>query len=107
LKAKEIKVVEAFSASEFKTKKIVEMIDKIGAEGSVLITAPKLDTKFIASARNISGVQMLSVKQLNVAAILDADAILIDTEGLKELEVWLGKTKSAARKEAEKSGDKK
>lgn len=107
LKAKEIKVVEAFSASEFKTKKIVEMIDKIGAEGSVLITAPKLDAKFIASARNISGVQMLSVKQLNVAAILDADTILIDAEGLKELEVWLGKTKSAARKEAEKSGDKK
>jgi hypothetical protein len=50
---------------------------------------------------------MLSIKQLNVAAILDADAILIDSEGLKELEVWLGSTKSASRKAAEKSGDKK
>jgi ribosomal protein L4 len=83
------------------------MIDKIGAEGSILITAPKLGEKFIASARNIPGIKLLSIKQLNVAAILDADAILIDPEGLKELEVWLGSTKSASRKASQKAGAKK
>lgn len=107
LKIDQIKVVEAFVASEYKTKSIIAMIDKIGAEGSVLITAPKLGEKFIASARNIPGIKLLSVKQLNVAAILDADAILIDPEGLKELEVWLGSTKSASRKASQKAGAKK
>ncbi len=48
--------------------------------------------KFIASARNIAGVKLLAVNQLNVPAILDADAILIDTEALKELDKWLVKT---------------
>lgn len=106
LQADIIKVVEAFSASEYKTKNIISLIDKIGVEGSILIAASKLDSKFIASARNIPGVMMLSIKQLNVTAILDADAILLDADGLKELEVWLGSTKGAARKEAIKSGAK-
>ncbi len=87
-----IKVIEAFSASEYSTKKVVGLIDKIGAEGLILIVAAKLDEKFIASARNIAGVKLLSVNQLNVPAILDADAILIDTDALNELDKWLVKT---------------
>ncbi|TXI90493.1 MAG: 50S ribosomal protein L4 [Chryseobacterium sp.] len=87
-----IKVIEAFSASEYSTKKVVGLIDKIGAEGLILIVAAKLDEKFIASARNIAGVKLLSVNQLNVPAILDADAILINTDALSELDKWLVKT---------------
>lgn len=87
-----IKVIEAFSASEYSTKKVVGLIDKIGAEGLILIVAAKLDEKFIASARNIAGVKLLSVNQLNVPAILDADAILIDNDALNELDKWLVKT---------------
>lgn len=84
-----ISVVEAFKASEYKTRDVVSLIDKIGAEGLILIVAAKLDDRFIASARNIAGVKLLAVNQLNVAAILDADAILIDTEGLSALDNWL------------------
>ena len=87
-----IKVIEAFAASEYSTKKVVGLIDKIGAEGLILIVAAKLDEKFIASARNVAGVKLLSVNQLNVPAILDADAILIDTDALNELDKWLVKT---------------
>lgn len=87
-----IKVIEAFAASEYSTQKVVSLIDKIGAEGLILIVAAKLDEKFIASARNIAGVKLLAVNQLNVPAILDADVILIDTEALKALDKWLVKT---------------
>jgi large subunit ribosomal protein L4 len=92
-----VKVVESFTASDFKTKTVVMMLDKIEAEGNILIVATKPDVKFIASARNIAGVRLLAVKQLNVAAILDADAIVIDVEAVKELETWLGKTGKAAK----------
>jgi len=92
-----VKVVESFTASDFKTKTVVMMLDKIEAEGNILIVATKPDAKFIASARNIAGVRLLAVKQLNVAAILDADAIVIDAEAVKELETWLGKTGKAAK----------
>lgn len=84
-----VRIVEAFSASDYSTQKVVGLIDKIGAEGLILIVAAKLDNKFIASARNIAGVKLLAVNQLNVAAILDADTILMDTEGLVELDKWL------------------
>lgn len=108
LKSPSIKVVESYSVAEYKTKKVIEILDKIGAEGSVLLVANKLDAKFIASARNIAGVKMLSVRQLNVAAILDADVIIIDTDGLKELETWLTSArKSASAIKPAKDGEKK
>lgn len=107
LKSENIKVVEAYSVSDYKTKKVIEILDKLGVEGTVLIVANKLDAKFIASARNISGVKMLSVKQLNVTAILDADAIVIDTDGLKELEAWLTSTRKSALAKPVKDGEVK
>lgn len=97
LKVANLKVVEAFSASEFKTKNVITLLDKIEAEGSILLVSAKFDAKFMTSARNIAGVKLLAVKQINVAAILDADVIVIDAEGLKELEEWLSKPVRAVK----------
>lgn len=97
LKVANLKVVEAFSASEFKTKNVIALLDKIEAEGSILLVSAKFDAKFMTSARNIAGVKLLAVKQINVAAILDADVIVIDAEGLKELEAWLSKPAKEAK----------
>ena len=102
LKASSIKIVESFSVSAYQTKQVINIIDKIGAEGSILIAASKLDNKFIVSAHNIPGVMLLSIKQINVTAILDADVILIDSEGLKDLVAWLGAPRST-HKIAEKA----
>ena len=107
LKSANIKVVESYSVADYKTKKVIEILDKLGVEGTVLIVASKLDAKFIASARNIAGVKMLAVKQLNVAAILDADAIVIDTDGLKELEAWLTSARKSVATKPAKDGEKK
>jgi large subunit ribosomal protein L4 len=107
LKSENIKVVEAYSVSDYKTKKVIEILDKLGVEGTVLIVANKLDAKFIASARNITGVKMLAVKQLNVTAILDADVIVIDTDGLKELEAWLTSTRKSVPAKPIKDGEVK
>ncbi len=98
-----IRIVEAFAASDYSTQKVVGLIDKIGAEGLILIVATKLDDKFIASARNIAGVKLLAVNQLNVAAILDADTILIDSNGLESLSKWL----ESKSKKSVPAGDKK
>lgn len=102
VKADAIKIMENFSVSEYKTKNVISILDKIGAEGFVLIVASQLDAKFIASARNIAGVKLLAVKQLNVAAILDADVIVFDSAAITELEGWLSKATKTA-----KAGDKK
>ena len=101
-KSADVKIVESFTATEFKTKNVVALLEKIGVEGSILIVAGKAEPKFIASARNIAGVRLLAVKQLNVAAIMDADAILFDNDALKELEAWMTNGKKAVQ-----AGDKK
>jgi len=97
VKADAIKIMENFSVSEYKTKNVISILDKIGAEGFVLIVASQLDAKFIASARNIAGVKLLAVKQLNVAAILDADVIVFDSAAITELEGWLSKATKTAK----------
>lgn len=102
LKSGAIKIVETFSVSEYKTKNVISILDKIDAEGFVLIVASQLDAKFMASARNIAGVKLLAVKQLNVAAILDADVIVFDSAAITELEGWLNKSAKIT-----KTGDKK
>lgn len=88
-KAKDIKIIESLSASEYSTAKVVSLIDKVDAEGSILIVSSPMDEKFIASARNIAGVLTLAPKQLSVRAIMDADVIIMDQASLKELEDWL------------------
>lgn len=107
VKADSIKIVETFSVGEYKTKNVISILDKIGAEGFILVVASQLDAKFIASARNIAGVKLLAVKQLNVAAILDADVIVFDSSAVEEIEAWLSKTaKTAKSTKSAKAGDK-
>ncbi len=96
--ADRIKIIESLKASEYSTSKVVALIDKIDAEGSILIVGSSLDEKFIASARNIAGVLMLAPKQLSVRAILDADVILMDTGAVAELDTWLSSKKSTGAK---------
>lgn len=93
--AKNIKIVESLTASEYKTANVINLIDKIDAEGNVLIVSTPMDEKFIASARNIAGVLLLAPKQLSVRAILDADVIIMDQASVKELETWLTPAKKS------------
>jgi large subunit ribosomal protein L4 len=87
--ADKVSIVEGFKTTEYSTQKVVAFIDKIGAEGSILIVSAELNEKFQTSARNIAGVQQLAPKQLTARAILDADAILLDSAAVAEIESWL------------------
>ena len=82
-KSADVKIVESFTATEFKTKNVVALLEKIGVEGSILIVAGKAEPKFIASARNIAGI--LSEKR-NVLGLMPhpervVDEVLGGTDG--------------------------
>lgn len=84
--ANEIIVVDAITMDEYKTKKIVAMLNAIGADKKALIVLDAVDSKIIKSANNIPGVKTAQVNTLNVYDILGADKLVIVKNAVSKIE---------------------
>lgn len=84
--AGEIVVVDAITTDSYKTKVIADMLKAVGSEKKALIVLPELDTKVIASARNIPGVKTTQVNTLNVYDMLNADKLIIVKDAVAKIE---------------------
>ena len=82
----EMIVVDAITTEGYKTKKIADMLKAVGSEKKALIVLPELDTKVIASARNIPGVKTTQVNTLNVYDMLNADKLIIVKDAVAKIE---------------------
>lgn len=89
LKAKNVILVDSFKLDEYKTSKVADMLEKIDAKGQILIAGLNVDDKFIKSARNIAGVKLIPINQINPSSVLNADSIVIDKDGIEHLVAWL------------------
>ena len=86
-------VVDNIAVDEFKTKKIVDMLDALGAK-KALIVLDKADQKVVKSASNIQGVKtaFISVDEvstsasINVYDILKYDKVVIVENAVKNIE---------------------
>ena len=79
-------VLDSLKLNEFKTKKIINMLDAVGADRKALIVIPEVDEKIIRSTNNISGVQTALINTLNVYDILNADKIIVLREAVNKIE---------------------
>ena len=70
-------VVDAITASEYKTKTMVAMLSAIGAQGKALVVLAENDEKTIASFANIPGVKTAQATGINVYDILNADKLVV------------------------------
>ena len=70
-------VVDAITASEYKTKTMVAMLSAIGAQGKALVVLAENDEKAIASFANIPGVKTAQATGINVYDILNADKLVV------------------------------
>lgn len=82
----EIIVVDNISVESFKTKTVIEMLSKLGANKKALIVMPELDLKFIKSASNIPGVKTALVNTINVYDILNCDTFIVAKGALEKIE---------------------
>lgn len=89
--AEAIKVIEQFSVAEPKTKLADQLLDKLDANGNVLLVHAGVDDKFARSVANLPGVLLVRFNQLRSYDILTADSIVIEKPALAEIENWLGK----------------
>ena len=82
----EMIVVDKISATEYKTKNMVAMLDAIGAAKKSLIVLPAVDEFVIKSCANIEGVKTTQWNTINVYDILNCNTFVVDKEAVAKIE---------------------
>ncbi len=82
----ELIVVDNIALDEYKTKKVVEFLGAVKAEGKALIVTADADKIVYRSAGNIPGVKTSHVTALNVYEILNCDKLVIAKDAIAKLE---------------------
>lgn len=81
-----VKVVDAFSVPQPKTKEGVRFLKGLGLKGRILFLQAKESPEFSRSLRNVSGVKIMHSKDLNIYELLKADYVVIEKSAVSELE---------------------
>lgn len=82
----EMIVVDAITASEYKTKAMVKMLSAIGAGKKTLVVLPAVDAMVMGSLANIPGVKVVLTNTLCVYDILNCNSLVIAKEAVQKIE---------------------
>ena len=82
----EMIVVDSITATEYKTKAMVAMLDAIGAKKKSLVVLPGVDECVIKSCANIEGVKTTQWNTINVYDILNCDTFVVAKEAVAKIE---------------------
>jgi large subunit ribosomal protein L4 len=86
-------VVDALDfASEPKTSRFVATLDKLGAEGRVLVVVSQVDEALLRVARNVPYARVELAGSLSIYDLLTADTIVATRDAVAELESTLAGT---------------
>ena len=89
--AGQIKVLDDLQLPEIKTKRMVQVLENLGIEGSALILLPERNENVELSARNLPDVKTLRASYLNVRDLLGYETLIIPMASLQVIESILGK----------------
>jgi large subunit ribosomal protein L4 len=84
-----LKVIEKFELPEIKTKKFVEIKNKLGLKKPLIVLAEKYNTLEL-SARNVPGVQVVTQDSLTAYDILKHQELILDKQAVEKLQERLG-----------------
>jgi large subunit ribosomal protein L4 len=92
-----LKVLERLELDEYRTRRIVEILDDLGLGGqTVLIVTGEPSATVERSARNLHGVSVLRAEGLNVYDVLRHDKLVLTRSGLEAVEKRLGEGEAPA-----------
>ena len=83
-------VIDQLTATEYKTKAVISMLNAVGAGKKNLIVAPEVNQMFVKSAANIPGVKTTVATSVNTYDVVNADKFIISVDAAKKLEEVLG-----------------
>ncbi len=98
--AGKVVVLEDIDAKITKTKQIVDLLNKLGATGSVLLVVEHKDANITLVTRNLKNVKVTQGTYLNVFDVLNSDHIVITGAGLKTVATWLTKADKVVKESA-------
>lgn len=101
-----IRVIETFETKEGKVANTVKLLQKIDAQGSVLLVVSLKDELVERATRNLQDVKAVSATYLNVYDILNSDTLVISEKALDQINEWLGKETKPAAKAVQKKEEK-
>ena len=84
--ASEMVVIDNITATEFKTKAMVEMLAAVGASKKALIVLPEVNEYVIKSCANIEGVKTTQWNTINVYDILNCDTLIVAKDAVAKIE---------------------
>ena len=84
--ASEMVVIDNITATEYKTKAMVEMLNAVGAAKKALIVLPEVNEFVIKSCANIEGVKTTQWNTINVYDILNCDTIVVAEKAVAKIE---------------------
>ena len=84
--AGEMIVVDNITASEYKTRAMVEMLSALGTAKKTLIVLPEVNGYVIKSCANIEGVKTTQWNTINVYDILNCDSFVIAKDAVTKIE---------------------
>jgi large subunit ribosomal protein L4 len=91
-------VVDGLAIDEFKTRRVVEMLDGLGLAGeTALIVIATASPHLEVSARNLPGISVIRAEGLNVYDVLRHKRLVIAKDALEAIGARLG---TAAKEEA-------
>ena len=82
----EMIVVDAITATEYKTKAMVQMLANLGAQKKALIVLPEVNGFVIKSCDNIEGVKTTQWNTINVYDILNCDTLIVAKDAVAKIE---------------------
>jgi len=83
-------VVDTLDAGDGKTKGTAEMFRRLGVSGKALVIDVKPDEKFVRTARNIPGVNLVAAARVTARDIMDTAHVVATREALEKLQESLG-----------------
>ncbi len=86
LKDNEMVVVDSFKIEKISTKIIKGVLSKLPLNGKIIIALDKKDEKFIKSSKNLPNISFVASNSLNVVDLLSNKTLLINKEGVKDIE---------------------
>ena len=84
-------VVDEFRLADGKTKQLVNALNALEVDSSVLLVGAEMDQAIVRAARNIPRVSTLPVEQLNVVDVLNAKRVVMTVDAVRKAEeLWSG-----------------
>ena len=86
VESNEMIVIDNITASEYKTKAMVAMLDAVGAAKKTLVVLPEVNDCVIKSCANIPGVVTTQWNTINVYDILNCDTLIVAQDAVAKIE---------------------